>query len=177
MNYAKIVLPRSHDLYGICHRLAMWNTDLEDERLVLDEKTYLTVSDLSQDELRAVTDFAGEQGFSCCQASHDETNTTVEYMHCKSVDQETKSIFTVHLESDGDFIDPVTICCYVMNETDGGGLNIYDGVDEDTLHTTVNTKCDDGMVCVIFDEHTYHLPQSFTNGERKLVSFHIRKNA
>jgi hypothetical protein len=98
-------------------------------------------------------------------------------MHCKSVNKETQSAFTIHLESEGDFTDPVTICCYVMNATDGGGLNIYTGLQESDKLLTIPTKpVNEGdMVCILFNEHTYHLPESFHNGERKLVSFHIRK--
>lgn len=107
-----------------------------------------------------------------------EDNVSMEYHCANSRYLEIESNFAIHEECDGKFANSETLCFYLMNTGEGGELGIYHNENEDSLHEKIQTKSDkDGYCkCIIFDEYTFHRPLQFSNGVRKMVSFHINKS-
>lgn len=105
-------------------------------------------------------------------------NATLEIHHSiAKPDIPYTSPLMIHLESGGDFLDTKTLVCYMVNTGIGGQLGIYRGEDEQSLMKTINTvPTNNTITCVVFDEHVYHGPMPFFDGERTIVSFHFATN-
>ena len=179
MKYKIVTVDKRHPVYRLCHKVSSTHTyfmdDLED---CIDNITFVNTDEHSQDAIKIVTDFMKEHGFPCYHELYTLNNTLIEFIHNKSLNTKTISENPIHMTSNGEFTDSVTLCCYICNDTDGGGLNIYSGDSENDKIYTLSTKplTYGTMICILFDEHTYHLPEPFYNGESKLIKFSIRKN-
>lgn len=125
--------------------------------------------------LQMVAELFEKHGHGLTHSNFSERNSTIEIHHYLDFDGTHKSPLEIHLESQGDFLDSETFVCYLINNGIGGEFGVYGGEAKNSLIKSIDTHPTETHVkCLIFDETVWHGPRKFSNGERLIVSVHIR---